>query len=141
MHITDELTSSCFGGAPSITTVNIRPNLAITSIGSNAFSSFRLKYFNIGDGTTISRIDSYAFADTQIETFFLECDVYLSSYAFKNCTNLKSIGICRIKRDPESTSKKLMSIPSGILLNSRRSILRMRISRERKNKQEHRLDI
>ncbi|EAY10969.1 surface antigen BspA-like [Trichomonas vaginalis G3] len=107
------ITSSCFGGAPSITTVNIRPNLAITSIGSNAFSSFRLKYFNIGDGTTISRIDSYAFADTQIETFFLECDVYLSSYAFKNCTNLKSIGIRRIKRDPESTSKKLMSIPSS----------------------------
>ncbi|EAX95711.1 surface antigen BspA-like [Trichomonas vaginalis G3] len=107
------ITSSCFGGATSITTVNIGPNLSIISISSNAFASFRLKYFNIGSGTTISRIDSYAFADKQIETFSLECDVYLSSYAFKNCVNLKSVGIRHIKGDLESTSKKLMSTASS----------------------------
>ncbi|EAY06531.1 Leucine Rich Repeat family protein [Trichomonas vaginalis G3] len=107
------ITSSCFGGATSITTVNIRQNLSIISIGSNAFASFRLKYFNIGGGTTISRIDSYAFADKQIETFSLDCDVYLSSYEFKNCVNLKSVGIRRIKRDVDSTSKKLMSTSSS----------------------------
>lgn len=111
------ITSLCFGGAPSIESVNILPNLEIESICTNAFTNFNLRFINIGEGTIVSNIEEYAFCNTSIESFHLDCEVSLSSYVFKNCSSLKNVYIKQILNSPfESTSfiysKRLMSVES-----------------------------
>ncbi|EAY04470.1 hypothetical protein TVAG_194350 [Trichomonas vaginalis G3] len=107
------ITYLLFGSAPSIKTVNIPSNMSIVCIGSKAFDTFPLEFFNIGTGTTISYIDDYAFANKKIHSFILECDVCVSSYAFTNCTNLETINITKMKSNETFSKASVSSVLSA----------------------------
>lgn len=88
-----EISNNCFGGAPSISTVNIASNLAISKIVSNAFSSIPMTSINFGTGTTVSLIDDSAFLNSRISSFNVNSPMTISNNAFKGCTNLNSINV------------------------------------------------